>query len=64
MESLLLHLPESREDTLSPKDIFNNLNDLEEEIATLRYKAMSLQEAMKWLQREKVPYLLCSRTTE
>eukprot|EP00027_Filamoeba_sp_ATCC50430_P018171 CAMPEP_0168569170 /NCGR_PEP_ID=MMETSP0413-20121227/15987_1 /TAXON_ID=136452 /ORGANISM="Filamoeba nolandi, Strain NC-AS-23-1" /LENGTH=517 /DNA_ID=CAMNT_0008601593 /DNA_START=416 /DNA_END=1966 /DNA_ORIENTATION=+ len=33
--------------------VLNDLNDLEEEIAFMRYKALSLQESVQWLQREK-----------
>jgi len=34
-------------------DILSDLNDLEEEIAMMRFKAMSLQEQMKWINQEK-----------
>jgi len=33
--------------------IFHDLNDLENEIAKIRYKALSIQESIKWLEREK-----------
>jgi len=39
--------------SITPADLFTDLNDLESEIAKIRYKALSLKESMKWLDREK-----------
>jgi len=35
--------------------LFAGLNDLEEEIALMRYKVLSLNESIEWLEREKRP---------
>jgi len=35
------------------EDILSNLHDLEDEIARIRYRALTVQEALKWLNREK-----------
>jgi hypothetical protein len=34
--------------------LLTDLNDLEHEIANIRYKALSIQESLKWLEQEKV----------
>lgn len=35
------------------QEIFSSLNDLEEEIAKLRFKALTIHESMKWMGLEK-----------
>lgn len=40
--------------TVSEYDLINDLNDLEGEIAMMRFKAMTLQEQIRWLNQEKV----------
>jgi len=43
------------------ENILGDLNDLENEIAKIRYKALSLQESIKWLEREKISSLRPTR---
>lgn len=37
----------------SEQDLITEINDLEEEIAKMRFKALSLKEQMRWIQHEK-----------
>jgi len=56
IKSLSLELDEvlsKKGATRSPDNIFTDLNDLETEIAKIRYKALSIKESIEWLEREK-----------
>ncbi len=54
--------PTERMHMSNQSDILSDLNDLEEEIALMRFKAMSLQEQMKWINQEKVKRIIMGLT--
>lgn len=43
----------------SEEELLTDLNDLEEELALMRFKALSLKEQIKWIQQEKVCSFSC-----